>query len=305
MKKTTLKKLTPDFVLFLLSEYQSYKAKRMREPMRKEIVKYLENLSSDDMTDEKREVLEYLKHHFLSYHVYPYVEKYKLRDIIVYADKEKRMYYVLHDNKRLYFKKTMSRNAVKRCYNELLKEQDVKSPHRYEDVDFHVCEGDVVVDAGAAEGIFALSVVEKAKKLYLFESDEEWIEPLEATFASYKDKVTIVNQYISDKCVIGKVDEVGNETNLDTFFENEKIDFIKADIEGAERQLLEGAERILQQADLKLVLCTYHCKGDAEWLEEKLVNAGFQVEFTKGYCLFVYGQTLTPPYLRRGVIRAR
>jgi hypothetical protein len=62
---------------------------------------------------------------------------------------------------------------------------------------------------------------------------------------------------------------------------------------------LEGAGNILQQSGLKLALCAYHYKDDAEWLEEKLVNAGFQVEFSKGY-LFLHIDALTPPYVRRG-----
>ncbi|MDR0567342.1 MAG: methyltransferase, partial [Prevotellaceae bacterium] len=58
--------------------------------------------------------------------------------------------------------------------------------------------GDVVVDAGVAEGIFALSVVERAKELYLFEADKDWIAPLEATFAPFGNKANIVNCYVAD-----------------------------------------------------------------------------------------------------------
>jgi hypothetical protein len=165
-------------------------------------------------------------------------------------------------------------------------------------MDFRVRDGDVVVDAGAAEGIFALSVVERAKELYLFEADKAWLEPLSATFAPWKDKVIIVNSFVSYKYV------GGGKITLDKFFEHKKVDFIKADIEGAEFQLLGGAEKILQQSGLKLALCAYHYHDDAELLKEKLLNAGFQVEFSKGY-LFLHLDAFSPPYLRRGVIRAK
>ncbi|MDR0571481.1 MAG: FkbM family methyltransferase [Rickettsiales bacterium] len=87
-------------------------------------------------------------------------------------------------------------------------------------------------------------------------------------------------------------------------FEPKKVDFNKADIEGAETQLLSGAEKILQQPSLKLTLCAYHYHDDAELLKEKLLNAGFQVEFSKGY-LFLHLDALSPPYLRKGIIRAK
>jgi hypothetical protein len=297
MNKAILKKVTPGFVLFLWRKYNNNKEGRKREIMRTQIVNYLENIHPNGMTDEKQVVLDFLKCHSLSYFPYSYTEKYNPKDIVVYTDKERKMHYVLHDNKRLYFKRSYDKDTVKECYKNLLMEQDMASPHRYENADFRVHEGDVVADAGAAEGIFALSVVERAKELYLFEADKEWIAPLEATFTPFGDKVHIVNSYVSDKWI-------GCKIALDKFFEHKKVDFIKADIEGAELQLLGGAEEILQQPGLKLALCTYHYHDDAKLLKEKLLNAGFQVEFSKGYC-FLHLDVLSPPYLRRGVIRAK
>jgi predicted GNAT superfamily acetyltransferase len=93
---------------------------------------------------------------------------------------------------------------------------------------------------------------------------------------------------------------------LDKFFEHKKIDFIKADIEGAEAQLLKGAEAILsRQAPMKIVLCTYHKHNDAEMLQRTLAEKGFRTEFSKGYMIFWYEiyDKLKPPYLRRGLIR--
>jgi 16S rRNA A1518/A1519 N6-dimethyltransferase RsmA/KsgA/DIM1 with predicted DNA glycosylase/AP lyase activity len=48
-----------------------------------------------------------------------------------------------------------------------------------------VAEGDVVVDAGAAEGNFALSVIDKASKVYIIEGDAGWCEALRQTFLPY------------------------------------------------------------------------------------------------------------------------
>ncbi|GHT10052.1 hypothetical protein AGMMS4956_00760 [Bacteroidia bacterium] len=92
--------------------------------------------------------------------------------------------------------------------------------------------------------------------------------------------------------------------SIDEFFKDEKVDFIKVDIEGAESQLVEGAAKIMaRQTPLKMVLCTYHQHDDAEVLNKMLTQSGFCTEFSKGYMLF-FDKTFAPPYLRRGLIRA-
>jgi len=50
----------------------------------------------------------------------------------------------------------------------------------------------------------------------------------------WKEKVVIVNKFISNTTE-------DNHITLDDFLAGNKIDFIKADIEGAERKLLKGA----------------------------------------------------------------
>lgn len=52
-----------------------------------------------------------------------------------------------------------------------------------------------------------------------------------------------------------------------------KIDFIKADIEGAERLLLKGATNVLKNLHPKLAICTYHFKDDPEILEDIIKKA--------------------------------
>ena len=95
------------------------------------------------------------------------------------------------------------------AYRGLLIEQDKRSAHRYVD-SYEELKGKTLLDIGAAEAIFTLDTIEYIDHAYLFECDESWIKALEATFAPYKEKITIVRKYVSD------VDEEDNIT-LDTF----------------------------------------------------------------------------------------
>jgi hypothetical protein len=299
MVKAFLEKIIPDFILYQWRKYSKNKEECRKNKLKQKIVNYLENISPPEMSNDTREIVNYLKYHSLSTFAYFYTEKYKPENVAVYRDNDKEMYYVLQEDKRLYFRKDWDEKRIQKCYSTLLIEQDVASPHRYESLGFYVSEGDAVVDAGVAEGNFALSIIEKVKKIYLFEADKAWIAALETTFAPWKEKVVIVNKYVSNK-------DKGKCITLDSFLGNEKIDFIKADIESAEPLLLAGAKTLLsRQTPLKAVLCTYHKHNDAEILNRMLTEKGFHTEFSSGYIIFHYEtyDKLKPPYLRKGVIR--
>jgi len=209
-----------------------------RYRLRNKIVKYLKSSLKAEPDQEKQEVLNFLKYNIAWALPYNYIRKYWFVRINVYEDAGCRMSYVLHEGKRIYFPRGWNARRVRKYYRGILTEQDPTSPHCYENGDFCVHDGDIVADAGAAEGIFALSVIEKALVVYLFECEEEWIEPLEKTFEPWKEKVQIVKKYISD------VDN-SDCTSLDTFLAGRPINFIKADIEGAEIALLRGAKELL------------------------------------------------------------
>jgi hypothetical protein len=206
---------------------------------------------------------------------------------------------VLHDGKKMFFPPDWSDFKIQASYSALLREQNIKSPHRYETDEFCVREGDIIVDCGAAEGIWALSSVEKAKKIYLFECEEVWINALKKTFEPWKDKVEIVDKFVSDKNAPGCV-------TLDDVLGDEGANFIKADIEGAEVSMLLGAEKTLKaRRNMRLSLCTYHQQNDAHDLNAILTKHGFSTSFSHGYMLFIYDEKpLEAPYLRRGIIRA-
>jgi hypothetical protein len=190
-------------------------------------------------------------------------------------------------------------------------EQDILSPHRYvtagnhmigtidrtddyRESEFIVNNGDVVADIGSADGNFSLSIIDVASHIYVFEPDNAWLEPLKHTFEKYKNKITIINKYVSD---IDSEDSI----TLDTFFKDKKIDFVKADIEGFEYKMLLGAKNLLvNRRTTKWACCTYHKTNDAEQLQEYLRDLGYSTYFTRG--LMAFGNE--PPYLRKGIIRA-
>jgi hypothetical protein len=298
--KTFIKQIIPEFIFLQMRNYYLKKKKRRLDKLRQDIISYLEYNSESDILDEKHKIIDCIKYNPFPIFPYDYTKNYKPENVVVYMDDGKKMRYVLQDDKRLYFKRNWSEEQIQEYYNGLLIEQDMESPHRYETPEFHVSEGDVVVDAGVAEGNFALSIVEKAKKLYLFEVDKTWIDVLKITFAPWKEKIVIVNKYVSDN-------DNGRCITLDKFFGQENIDFIKADIEGAEPQLLTGAKIILsRKIPIKIVLCTYHRHNDADVLNRILKEKGFHTEFSRGYMIYwpePYDK-LSPPYLRRGLIRA-
>ena len=74
----------------------------------------------------------------------------------------------------------------------------------------------------------------------------------------------------------GSVNEKISVTTLDKFVEEnrlERVDFIKADIEGSEREMLKGAANVLKTFAPKLAVCTYHLPDDPEALEKIILEA--------------------------------
>lgn len=264
-----------------------------------DIVKYYEYLPKP-LPAEIQEIFNYLQTNSLAIFPYPFHHRYSELDIVVYDDKEKHLCYVLLDGKRLYFKRKWSKKEIKRRFNWLLIEQDIQSPHRYLTDQFRFEDGEVLIDVGAAEGNFALSIVEKASRIVIFETNKEWIEPLLATFEPWKDKVQIVKKFVSDHAG-------SSHTTLDDFFSDDEpcALFLKIDVEGAEAKLLRGAEKILSRQDpLKLALCTYHKQDDEKQFNSLLKQKGFETRCSDGYMIFYHDKTIKAPYLRRGLIRA-
>ncbi|MDR2963042.1 MAG: hypothetical protein LBU90_05365 [Bacteroidales bacterium] len=239
--------------------------------------------------------------------IFPYKQIKKMDSVQSGYDSAKEMPYVVHHEKRLYFPKTYSCERAVWLYRNFIEKENLlggnyteKAPHQYETEDFCVQNGDVVLDIGAAEGLFALNAVDKAKKIYVIESDIFWIEALEATFEPYKNSVEIINTLISNS-------NTEHSITLSSILEKEQKSpiFVKMDIEGYEPDVIKESKTILPKCvDIRLACCTYHKQNDGEELQQIFTSLGFDTEFSEGYMLFHLDE-LNPPYFRKGIIRAR
>ncbi len=241
--------------------------------------------------NELNKALAFMGRHGLTSYPASYMLKYKNMSVDLIRDEELHLEYCWHNGRKLYFTDAFDRDRIIRLYRSLVTEQDVNSAHRY--ITHAECMKDVtLLDVGSAEGIFSLDHIEDVKHVYLFEAEPYWIKALEATFAPWKHKVTIIKKYI------GSTDKEGY-TTIDEFMKDKTFEklFIKMDIEGAEWEALQGAQKTLgMQANIQLAVCTYHRLGDPEKFNEFLGRNHFTTSFSEGF-LF-WGRRLSKAVIR-------
>jgi len=267
--------------------------------LRLKILSYYASIPEEQLNDEIREVIAWLRKNPLAIFPYDFVTRYRKEDIEVLTDPDNSLKYVLYEGKRLYFRRGWSKSRIRRAWSDLLREQDPESPHRYLITSFEPGKDDIFVDIGAAEGNISLSVIEKVRKIYLIESDKRWAEALRATFRPWKDKVEIINKKVGD----------GNDSNnlsIDSFFEGREFPtFIKIDVDGAEDKVLRGCTKVFQSGKpMKVALCTYHKNDDEKIFTAFLENVGFTATPSRGYMIHYYDKKMKAPWLRRGLLRA-
>ncbi len=271
----------------------------LKKRLRNDILRHFSALPGSEVNEEQREVLKFLENNELRIFPYPFNDNYSADSIKVFSDAERGLKYVMQEGKRLYFKRRWNEARIKRAYSDLLREQDPESPHRYLTDTFTIGENDILADIGAAEANFSLSVIEKVKKIYLFEYDREWAEALKATFSPWAEKVVIINKYLSDR-------DDDKNVRFDTFYnQHSDITFLKIDVDGAESIVLDSCNKIFRSpVPFKVALCTYHKNNDEKDFTLLLKSHGFEVAPSKGYMIHYYDKKMKAPYLRRGLIRA-
>jgi FkbM family methyltransferase len=159
----------------------------------------------------------------------------------------------------------------------------------YESSEVTIRPGDTVIDAGAHVGVYTRFALNRgAARVVAIEPDPVNYACLEANLAEeiaggkvrlvkagvWDEKGTLTlsvshvnsadSSFIIDKTgaehidgvPVLPLDDIVDELQLD------RVDFIKMDIEGSERQALKGASRTLRQFKPRMAICAYHQPGD-------------------------------------------
>jgi len=244
-------------------------------------------------------IISFLKSNPIQMIPYDYTKEYNESDIDVKYDKVSGYRYVEYNNNAIYFPfKTDS--YVRASVHVAQIEQDWRSPHRYLPTENISIQGDIAVLCGASDGIYTLDIVKYFRKVYLFEANSEWTGPLTYTLRNHLNKVEIIPLYISDH-------NSAESITLDSFMKDKigEINYIQADIEGAELRMLKGASQVLKKSKhLDISICCYHSAEQEEELTQFLKEKNFSTITTRGFLLLWMQYPLKAPYLRRGVIYA-
>jgi FkbM family methyltransferase len=173
---------------------------------------------------------------------------------------------------------------------------ETEGPYGYTDDEFDVTvkAGDTVIDAGAWIGDFSAYAASKDATVYAFEPvaaimrileetarlNQGKIIPIQKGLGAQENEIPIfIDEENSGAASVRQSTRLKQETikitSLDNFVKehNIKVDFIKSDIEGAERDLLKGACETLKNQSPKLAICTYHLPDDPEVLEKLILDA--------------------------------
>lgn len=171
-----------------------------------------------------------------------------------------------------------------------------------------ISPGDWVVDAGACEGFFSLYALDKGANVLAFEPVPEIAKALEKTLKVYIDAGRAIVFPVGLGKEIGErkiflhptnsggstmskefLERVGEyksdyvkEVSIDTldrivFDLGLSVSFLKADVEGSERDLLLGAHESIHRYKPRLSICTYHLPDD--WREIPRIVHSFKVRY--------------------------
>ncbi len=167
---------------------------------------------------------------------------------------------------------------------------------------YKINKDDIVIDAGAYDGVFtivAAKLVGKNGKVIAFEPDAQNYKMLAANIKlNNLNNVILINKGLWSDSTILKFKNIGSGiasvnhngdisipvVSLDEAIRQlriNRIDFIKMDIEGAELEALKGCENILQNNDVKLAIASYHIVNGKQTyikLEKMLEEYGYRAE---------------------------
>ncbi len=170
-------------------------------------------------------------------------------------------------------------------------------------------QGDCVIDCGANMGFFSALASSLGCRAVAFEPSEHIRSMYLEENARLNGSITVAPFALSDESgtvkffvnkknigasrIAGENDDQGarkaetvTAVRLDDYIaENNigKVDFIKADIEGAERKMLLGARETIRKWSPKLSICTYHLPDDKEVLTRIIrdIQPKYTIEYSE------------------------
>ena len=168
--------------------------------------------------------------------------------------------------------------------------------HNFLSPRFSLSADDVVIDCGAAEGLFSWYAAIRGARVFAFEPDEGFVRAMHKTFSSLPD-VSVTRcalghregiAYLSQDEIFSRIKPEGQglETpvrTLDNLMGSQVVNFIKADVEGYEFRVLLGAESIIRSHRPRIALTMYHPQNNVAEVMDFLseCHAGYQFA-TKG-----------------------
>lgn len=121
----------------------------------------------------------------------------------------------------------------------------------------HVTDFEVLVDCGAYTGDTIESFIDamhgKYRKIYAYEPDERYYNIASQYIKDKKLNVQLAQKAVGECSGNGNIPIVSLDEDI-----NEKITWIKMDIEGYELSALRGAKKLIQKYRPKLTICLYH-----------------------------------------------
>lgn len=198
---------------------------------------------------------------------------------------------VQYNNKKIYYPASWEETKIKKNIEGILNEQLPQSPHLYFKAS-QIKNKSVILDFGVAEGLQVFEWLKVAEKIYLFEPETEFYNCLNQTFKKEieEQKVILIKKGISNKKET--VNAYNDILELDTFDNIAKeynithADYVKADIEGFERELLKCEASFMSNCTYQI--CCYHYPDDYLVLPSMLIskNRNYKISFSEGIVVF-------------------
>lgn len=156
---------------------------------------------------------------------------------------------------------------------------DINDWHYYQFSKTIIEKGEILLDIGTAEGLFPLLVIDKCSYIYMIEPSQYFFRSLSKTFENDSEKTTIFNVAVGAKKdkVFFNEDSLDGQISIesassrsvvvetvDALIGSNKITYLKADIEGFEYEMLQGAKQTIMQNIPKIAITVYHRQNDSK-----------------------------------------